>query len=232
VTRTTAGTNQAVCPTNPYVRCDRFREAASARLDGEPIGLSVSILDHHLATCLDCARWIDDATWLTRQARLSSLEVPDLADAITADVVLPTRRVLRRRFLLRLALVAVGVVQLAIAIPAISGTGLGMAMSEHAAHEGAAWSVAIGVALLAAALAPRRAAGLVPLLGTFIVVLTALSVHDIAAGAVGVDRLLTHVAAVVGLLLLLAIDRAERALPPRRYEVESAQPERKLRGVA
>jgi predicted anti-sigma-YlaC factor YlaD len=232
VTRNTAGTNQAVCPTNPYVRCDRFREAASARLDGEPIGMSLSSLDHHLATCPDCARWVEDATRLTRQARLSTLDVPDLADAITADVVLPTRRVLRRRFLLRLALVTVGLVQLAIAIPAISGTGVGMAMSEHAAHEGAAWSVAIGVAFLAAALAPRRAAGLVPLLGTFIVVLAALSVHDVAAGTVPADRLLTHIAAVVGLLLLLAIDRAERALPPRRYEVESAKPERKLRGVA
>jgi predicted anti-sigma-YlaC factor YlaD len=214
------------------VRCDRFREAASARLDGEPIGLSVSSLDHHLATCPDCARWLEDATRLTRQARLSTLDVPDLADAITADVVLPTRRVLRRRLLLRVALVAVGLVQLATAIPAISGTGLGMPMSEHAAHEGAAWTIAIGVAFLAAAMTPRRAAGLVPLLGTFIVVLIALSVHDIAAGAVGLDRLLTHIASVVGLLLLLAIDRAERALPPRRFAVDSAKTEGKLRGVA
>ena len=213
------------------MRCDRFREAASARLDGEPIGVSATSLEHHLATCPDCARWDAEATRLTRQARLSTVDVPDLADAITADVVLPTRRVLRRRFLLRAALVLVGIVQLAIAVPAVSGTGLGMAMSEHAAHEGAAWNIAIGVAFLAAALVPRRAAGLVPLLGTFIVVLIALSVHDIAAGTVPVDRLLTHLAAVLGLLLLIAIDRAERALPPWRFTASSSD-RSSLRDVA
>ena len=150
-----------------------------------------------------------------------------------SDVVLPTRRVLRRRFLLRVALALVALAQLAIAIPAIEGTGLGMAMSEHAAHEGAAWNIAIGVAFLAAALAPRRAAGLVPLLATFIVVLTAFSIHDYAAGAVTLDRLLTHLAALLGLLLVLAIDRAERALPTRRFDLsEPATPDGKLRGVA
>jgi predicted anti-sigma-YlaC factor YlaD len=214
------------------VRCDRFREAASARLDGEPIGMSATSLNDHLATCADCARWEREATRLTRQARLTPLDVPDLAEAITADVVLPTRRVLRRRMLLRLALLAVGVAQLAIAVPALRGTGVGMTMSEHAAHESAAWSIAIGVAFLAAVLAPRRAAGLVPLLGTFIVVLAALSVHDFAAGTVGVDRLLTHIAAVIGLVLLIAIDRAERALPPHRFSAAQQEPGRKLRGVA
>lgn len=215
------------------MRCDRFREAASARLDGEPIGTSVHTLDAHLASCPDCARWQAEATRLTRLARLETLDVPDLAATITADIVLPTQRVLRRRLLLRLALVAVGLIQLAIAIPGIAGTGVGMVMSEHAAHEGAAWNIAIGVAFLAAALAPRRAAGLVPLLGTFIVVLVALSVHDFAAGQVPTDRLLTHIAAIIGLLLLLAVDRAERALPPQRFDtVNTPEAERKLRGVA
>jgi predicted anti-sigma-YlaC factor YlaD len=215
------------------VRCDRFREAASARLDGEPIGMSASSLEHHLATCADCARWAADATRLTRQARLSTLEVPDLTGSIMSDVVLPTRRVLRRRFLLRVTLAMVALAQLAIAIPAVEGTGLGMTMSEHAAHEGAAWNIAIGVAFLAAALVPRRAAGLVPLLATFIVVLTVFSIHDYAAGAVSADRLLTHVTALFGLLLVLAIDRAERALPPRRFDLaEPAAPDDRLRGVA
>jgi predicted anti-sigma-YlaC factor YlaD len=234
VTYVTSGTNRAAHPTNPFVRCDRFREAASSRLDGEPIGMSAASLDHHLATCPDCARWTEDATRLTRKVRLGTADVPDLADGITADVVLPTRRVLRRRLLLRLALGIVAVTQLAIAIPSISGTALGMAMSEHAAHEDAAWNIAIGIAFVAAALAPRRAAGLVPLLASFIIVLAALSVHDIAAGTVSFDRLLTHLSAVVGLLLLLAMDRAERALPPRRLGAmgDSARPERGLRGVA
>lgn len=195
--------------------------------------MSATGLAAHLSSCPDCARWVDDATRLTRQARLATIDVPDLAEAITADVVLPTRRVLRRRLLLRWGLVVVGLVQLGIAIPSVAGDSLGMAMSEHAAHEAAAWNIAIGVAFLAAALVPRRAAGLVPLLGTFIVVLVALSIHDFAAGAVPADRLFTHIAAIVGLGLLLAIDRAERALPPWRYTAgEPSEADRHLRGAA
>ena len=197
--------------------------------------MSATVLDAHLTGCPDCARWLDDSERLTRQARLTTLQVPDLADSIVAKVVLPTRRVMRRRLLLRVALAVIGLVQLGIAIPGLAGTGLGMAMSEHAAHEGAAWNVAIAVAFLAAALVPRRAAGLIPLLGTFIVVLAALSVHDIASGDVHVDRLLTHVAAVLGLALLFMLDRAERALPPTRFTTALApaeQPKRRLRGVA
>lgn len=217
------------------MRCDRAREAASARLDGEPLGTSATALDQHLAGCPDCARWLAEATRLTRLARLGTADVPDLADAITTDVVLPARKVLRRRFVLRTLLIAVGVAQLAIAVPALVGDSIGMAMSVHATHEAAAWNLALAAAFVAAAVAPRRAAGLVPLLGTFIVVLTALTVRDYAAGAVGIDRILTHVAAVVGLLLLLVLDRNERALPPGRFT--PSQPadtgaKKKLRGVA
>jgi predicted anti-sigma-YlaC factor YlaD len=198
------------------VRCDRFREAASARLDNEPIGMSASALEHHLTSCLDCARWLEAATRATRLARLGAPPVPDLTDAITALVVSPARRVLRRRHVLRGLLLVAGVVQLVIGIPAITGDSIGMAMSMHAAHEAAAWNIAIGVAFLAAAWLPRRAAGLIPLLSTFTLVLGILSIHDLAAGAVTLGRLATHLAVLAGLLVLIALDRAERALPPGR----------------
>lgn len=199
--------------------------------------MAPSALEQHLATCADCARWVRTATRLTRQARLSSADVPDLFDSITAHVVLPTRRVMRRRLVLRVGLLLVGLAQLAIAVPAISGDSIGMAMSIHAAHEGAAWNLAIGVAFLASALTPRRAAGLIPLLLTFIVVLGALSVRDVAAGAVSAGRIATHVAALLGLLLLIGLDRAERALPPGRFSAGAGAGDGKsghgrLRGVA
>jgi predicted anti-sigma-YlaC factor YlaD len=218
------------------VRCDRFREAASARLDGEPLGMSATSLEHHLATCSDCAGWAAEATRLTRLMRLGPAEAPDLAEVITAGVVLPTRRVLRRRWLLRVALLLAGVVQLAIAVPALGGDSLGMAMSAHAAHEAAAWNLAVGAAFFAAALSPRRAAGLIPLLGTFVVVLAALSARDYAAGVVTAARLATHLGALAGLVLLIGVDRAERALPPGRFAVpgEDAGVDGgpRLRGVA
>ncbi len=164
--------------------------------------------------------------------------MPDLTERITADVVLPARRVLRRRALLRVALALAGAVQLAIALPAFFGDSVGMAMSAHATHEAAAWNLALAAAFLATASTPRRAAGLVPLLSTFVVVLAALSVHDLAAGAVSAGRISTHIAAIVGLLLVLLLDRAERALPPGRFSAKGTadgrdEPSRRrLRGVA
>jgi predicted anti-sigma-YlaC factor YlaD len=89
------------------------------------------------------------------------------------------------------------------------------------------------VAFLAAALVPRRAAGLVPMLGTFVVVLAVLSVHDILGREVSADRELTHLATLAGLVLLVVLDRAERALPPRRSRsVSEPRSERRLRGAA
>jgi predicted anti-sigma-YlaC factor YlaD len=196
------------------VRCDRFREAVSARLDGEPLGMSASLLDQHLASCLDCARWADAAARATRLARLDVRPVPDLSEEIAAHVTLPVRRVLRRRHLLRIVLLLAGLAQLTIGLPALTGDSIGMVMSAHGAHEAAAWNLALGVAFVAAASVPRRAAGLIPLLGTFLVILTVLSARDYAAGSVSAARLATHLAAVLGLALLVLLDRAERALPP------------------
>ncbi len=206
----------------------------SARLDGEPLGLSATALDGHLASCADCARWAEDAARATRLTRMDVRPVPDLSDDIAAHIALPARRVARRRRWLRVALLIAGLAQLVVGLPAVTGDSLGMAMSAHAAHEAAAWNLAIGAAFAAAALVPRRAAGLIPLLATFLVVLGALSARDIADGAVGVERLATHAGALIGLVLLVLLDRAERALPPGRWNAASGDDtgEAPLRTVA
>lgn len=217
------------------MRCERFREAYSAGLDDEPLGLSAAALAEHLDACRDCAGWADAASRVTRLARLGVTPAPDLTETITADVVLPARRVLRRRRLLRAALLVTGVVQLGIGIPEMLDESMGMSMAAHAAHEAAAWNLAIGGAFVAAALVPRRAAGLIPLLGTFTAVLAVLSIRDLVDGAVTAAHLATHLAIVVGLGLLIALDRAQRALPPGRSHVpdRSHSSERPgLRGVA
>jgi predicted anti-sigma-YlaC factor YlaD len=217
------------------VKCDRFREAASARLDGEPIGMSATVLDHHLTTCVDCARWLEAATRVTRQARVGATEIPDLAERILAGAALPARRVLRRRRLLRLALAAVGAVQVGIGAPSLFGGSIDLAMSVHAAHENAAWNVALGAAFLATAMRPQRAAGLLPGLAVFVGVLTALSIRDVASGTVAAGRLATHLGIIAGFLLVYALARAERALPPERRSAPASGDEeagRGLRGVA
>lgn len=217
------------------MKCDRFREAASARLDGEPIGMSATVLDHHLTSCIDCAGWLEAATRVTRQVRLGAAEVPDLAERILAGAALPARRVLRRRRLLRLALLVVGAVQLGIGAPSLFGGSIELAMSVHAAHENAAWNVALGAAFLATAIRPQRAAGLLPVLAVFVGVLAALSIRDVASGAVAAGRLATHLAIIAGLVLVYALARAERALPPRRRSAGASHDDQDghgLRGVA
>lgn len=216
------------------MRCERFREAHSARLDGEPLGLSPAALDAHLDRCAECAGWAAAAERLTRLARVDVTSVPDLADRITANVAGPARRVLRRRHLVRIALLVVGVVQVGIGIPALLDTSMGMAMTAHASHESAAWNLAIGASFLAAAWVPRRAAGLVPLLAVFTGVLAVLSIRDLAVGAVTGVRLATHLAVVIGLALLVALDRSQRALPPGRHTAADAEQgeHQRLRGVA
>ena len=199
--------------------------------------MSVSVLDHHLATCADCARWIEAATRLTRHTRLGTADTPDLVDRILDGAVLPISRVLRGRRWLRGALVAVGLVQLGVALPSLFGGSIDMAMSTHAAHETAAWNVALGAAFLATAWRPRRASGVLAPLAVFVGVLAALSVRDVASGEVAAGRLATHLGIVAGLGLVYALARAERALPPQRpaAAVDDAPGDERgpgLRGVA
>jgi predicted anti-sigma-YlaC factor YlaD len=74
----------------------------------------------------------------------------------------------------------------------------------HLAHEGAAWNVALGVGFLwAASVRADRLSGLVPLLAAFVAVLAGLSAFDLVAGHVLAERLVTHLLAVAGLVLIL-----------------------------
>ncbi len=189
--------------------CERIREAASARLDGEPVGMSIAALDAHLARCAGCAAWLHEVEALARSTRISGTGVPDLSEQILRDVVLPAAMLRRRVTALRIALSAVGLIQLAIAAPAVFGASMAMAMSVHASHESAAWNAALGAAFLATALRPRRAAGLLPMLVAFVGVLAALSVRDVVAGAVSPWRLGTHAGCVLGLVLVAALARRD-----------------------
>jgi predicted anti-sigma-YlaC factor YlaD len=197
------------------VTCERYREAASARLDGEPMQLPASALDHHLSTCPDCAGWLEAATRLGRAYRVSGHTPPDLTGRILDQVVLPGARITRYRRWLRTALATVGVLQWALALPALFGDSVGMQMSVHAAHESAAWNLALGASFLAVAVKPVRAVGTLPILATFVLVLSVLSVPDIADGTVGGQRLASHLGVVLGLVLVTLMSRSQRLLPPR-----------------
>jgi predicted anti-sigma-YlaC factor YlaD len=191
------------------MQCVEFREAASARLDGEPLGMPVADLEAHLAGCTACAAWVADAAVVNRRARLAPAPpVPDLTVAVLTALPrrLPGGAAAARARLaisaLRLALLAVGAAQALLAWPALVDGTAAMSAPVHMAHETGAWNLAAGAAFVAVAVAPRLAAGALPFLGTFAVLLTVLTARDLAAGHVHADRAVVHLMLLAGVALV------------------------------
>ncbi len=192
--------------------CATCREELSAELDGEGDPARRPAVRAHLTTCPACARWREQAAVVTRLTRTAPADAgPDLV----ARVLPAAPRRSRRRVGARVALAAVGAVQLLIgaaALVGLVGHGDGTAMlggadMAHMGHESAAWNIALGVAFLAGARWTRHLAGLLPVLGVFIVALAVLSGLDLAAGRVEPDRVATHALLLVGFALAVAVAR-------------------------
>jgi len=70
-----------------HVDCTQCREAVSARLDGEQSATESSAADAHLATCLGCSQFSDDAAQITKLARsASAVPAPDVSAKIMSTV--------------------------------------------------------------------------------------------------------------------------------------------------
>jgi predicted anti-sigma-YlaC factor YlaD len=200
------------------MQCAQYREALSARLDGEPLGMPAGELDQHLTGCPACTSWSAAAIRVTRLVRLAPApDVPDLSAQILSAQLLPAGSTpvgsgpARRRGWLppavRIALAVVATIQAAIGWPALALGMDTMHAPEHVAHESGAWNVALAVALLAVARRPRYAAGLLPLLAAFVVVLTVVSLPDVIAGYVPSGRIAAHLLLVGALALVAALAR-------------------------
>ncbi|GAB3871168.1 zf-HC2 domain-containing protein [Kibdelosporangium lantanae] len=190
------------------MECGTCREALSARLDGETEPVPAAEVDEHLAGCPACQAWHADASLLTRRVRVRPVTpTPDLVAAVLAET-LP-----RRRPLARIALAAIGLLQLLLAVAQLFGTAHihdDGTFTGHLVNEGAAWNLALGLAMLAAAWQPRRAVGLLPAVGGFVGVLAALSLVDAATVGVPGMRLLSHIPLVIGLALLYFVHREHK----------------------
>jgi predicted anti-sigma-YlaC factor YlaD len=191
------------------VGCERYREALSARLDGEDLPLEATELDAHLAGCAACRQWADDAAAVTRLARVQLMPMQPRALAIGHK-----RRPLLSRAL-RVILGAFGAAQFALGILQSTGattthdhgsSALG-ANPGHLFHESAAWNVAIGAGFAWIALRRGRPGGALPMLTAFVALLGLLSVNDITAGRVDTLRLLSHGFVVAGYAIVVALSR-------------------------
>jgi len=64
--------------------CDRAREWASLRLDGELSPLEEELLERHLETCDECRAFESDVRWATDVMRLTAAERPSRRVTIPA----------------------------------------------------------------------------------------------------------------------------------------------------
>lgn len=203
--------------------CNQYRLAASSQLDGEDAsaqlaGQGLGTLESHLAGCPDCTSWIAAATRMTRRMRIGTAEAaPDLTRPILEAIAAapfaaasPYRSPLRQRLIdaLRLGLVVVALGQVSLAVPSLLFGELAMQSSVHVARETGAWNLALAVGFAAAALQPRRAAGLATVLGAFVGVLAVITLLDLGAGHVHLERAASHLIALTGLALVLGLVRA------------------------
>ena len=192
--------------------CASFREAISARLDGEALGMPAAELDGHLDGCAACTEWAARAGLVTRRARLAAAPaVPDLTATVLAALPreLPGVAAAARSRLvdtgLRLALLVIGAAQAGLAWPALTSGRASMSAPVHMAHETGAWNLGLAVAFLAVAAAPRLAAGALPFLGTFTALLVTVTLADLRAGHVPADRAAVHLLLIGGLALVATI---------------------------
>jgi predicted anti-sigma-YlaC factor YlaD len=198
------------------VDCAECREALSARLDGEESAAERAAIEVHLVTCAACRWFVDEAARVTRLARTGvAIREPDVVDAVLAAT--PRSRRCQLVTALRVLLGLIGLAQLAVASVGVLGAGHGSqgvelqgASMAHFAHESAAWNLALGVGFLVVAWRCSRTSGLVPTLATFVAVLTVLVVLDVMAGWVGPERFLLHGLVLLGLILVMVLDRLPR----------------------
>jgi predicted anti-sigma-YlaC factor YlaD len=194
------------------MRCDTFREALSARLDGEAPGLDDDDIDSHLDTCEACGAWAEELATLHRMVRVREAEVvPDLTAAILGIQPAPVRRSPLGETVgpARWALFVVALTQLVLAAPALV-LGEDSGATVHVARELGSFDVALAVGLLVAAWQPARAWGLLPVVAALALVMATTAVVDVVRGTASGFGEAHHVLDLAGLVLLWMVAREER----------------------
>jgi len=192
--------------------CVEVRESLSAVMDREWPALRREQVSEHLGGCPVCRSWEVRARDATRRVRLG-FPAPSagLDDRLTAAVVSRSRS--RWAMPLRIALALVGWAIAVVSLPALV-YGVDPEASMHAAHELGSLNVALALALVLAALRPRRAAGILPVLGGAMVLLVFTAGDDVLRGDTTWSHEAPHALVVAGFLLLLGLARTERDRTP------------------
>ncbi|BBY60081.1 zf-HC2 domain-containing protein [Mycolicibacterium sarraceniae] len=203
--------------------CPVAREALSARIDGEREPVPAARVDEHVAGCADCRAWYAQAVEQTQQLRrlAGRSQVAAVAASDRAAMSRTPRPLPSISTCLRATLALTGLVQMGLAIAQAAGVNVGtsaaahhMMMGGHLLNESTAWSAALGVIMVVAAVRPAVAAGLAGVLSVFTAILTGYVVSDALTGAVGLDRILSHLPVLAGTVLALIVWRSARPSGP------------------
>ncbi len=192
------------------MECDTAREALSARIDGEREQIPAARVDEHLSDCGSCRQWQADAVEQTQMLRRLAGRSQVSAVRPQADPG-PGHHRSQSVPWQRWALGAVGIVQLVLAAAQGLGAHVGIAHPATAGHvlnESTAWSAALGVVMVAAAVRPPVVDGLMWVLGAFTAVLSVYVISDAIAGRVTPDRVLTHLPVLAGVILAWLVWRS------------------------
>jgi predicted anti-sigma-YlaC factor YlaD len=196
--------------------CETWREALSARLDGECSAADASALDFHLAGCAECAAWSARLDRLHRSARVAPADdVPDLTDAILVAAGRRRLPYLDLSLVLRWLLVVIGAVEIGMAAPELSGR-------WHAGGELGTWAVASAVGLLSVAHRPSRAGAVLPMLCCAGLMTAYVSLRDIAGGAAMFSSEWPHLLLICGVIVLAVLWHRERSFPAPGPDVRVA----------
>jgi predicted anti-sigma-YlaC factor YlaD len=204
------------------MRCEPCREIISAHTDGEAAAAEWALAQDHLAGCTDCRDYLATSEQLARFTRLRAAEpVPDLtpriieAAGIRADggAAAPDGSLG-----IRIVLALTGVLQIAVAVPALI-LGDDAQLPVHIARHIGSFDVALAVGFIWVALRPRQAlAGVLPIAIALVACLTVSSVADVIAGRAAAYGELQHVTDLIGLtaLWLLSLRMGTAGGPTRR----------------
>ncbi len=192
-----------------------MRELISAEVDDALVGDEAHVLETHLEDCAVCIAYRAEVVSLARATRLRSAAFdPGFVDTVMRRTR-PAR--LGRGGWLRPALAWCGLVVAAQSVAPLVLGDLHGTPTHVARHVGAS-TLALAIGLLYVAWRPHRAAGLLPFVGALSGSMFAAAVFDVLSGDRSPVSELTHVAELVGMVLLWMIagspgwQRVERAV--------------------
>lgn len=173
-------------------------------MDGEPAGMPPRELDAHLAGCPSCWDWQTAALAVTRRARVTvAVPIPDVTRAVLERLAADVRRPRGRRVrvaVVRAVLLVLGAAQMVLSLPPLVAGTATMSAPAHVARESGSWGIALAAAFLLVAASPRLAAGALPVLGSFSLVLGSVTVADLSTGMVPLERAAGHLLIFAGTL--------------------------------